>query len=119
MADMVREGAAWLASQLSNAAGFTVTLKRGELSATVSATVGRSTFETQTQSGFVESWESRDYIVLASDYPWSEPVRGDTVEETVGGITSIYEVTSPQGTPLFHHSDGFQNSIRIHTKRVS
>jgi hypothetical protein len=115
VADLLQSGAAWLASKMSEAAGHAVQLVRGEQTHSVTATIGRSVFETQTQSGFVESWEARDFIVLASSYPFSEPQRGDRVLDGDG----IYEVCSPQGTPLYHFADSFHNQIRLHTKRVN
>ena len=118
MADMIRDGAAYLADTLKLVASDSVTITRGEQSQAVLAVVGRSVFESQDQSGIVETWESRDYIVKASDLPFGEPLRGDTVTETVGDSVCVYEVVAPRGTPLFHYADAFQQTVRIHTKRV-
>lgn len=118
MADMIRDGAAHLADTLKLVASQSVTITRGEQTATVSATVGRSVFESQDTSGIVETWESRDFILITGDLPFGEPQRGDTVVETIDGTACTYEVTAPRGTPLFHYADAFQQSVRIHTKRV-
>lgn len=119
MADMLRDGAKHLSDTLNLVASQNVTLTRGEDSHQITATIGRSTFETQSADGFVESWESRDYIVRAADFPFAEPQRGDTITELVDGRTVVYEVTAPPGTPLFHYSDSFQHSLRVHTVRFS
>lgn len=119
MPDIIRDGAAYLAASLASSAAHVVTLQRGGQSAAVNAVIGKSVFESQTSSGFVESWESRDFIVRKSEYPFGEPVRGDLVTENSNGQQAVYEVCSPAGTPLFHYADAFANSIRLHTKRVN
>lgn len=118
MADVIRSGAAWLADQLKASAGATVEYRRGNATATATAVVGRSVFESQDQSGVSETWESRDYIFKAADFPHSEPMRGDKIVETLGGLSIAFEVVSPRGVPLFHNGDPFHQTIRVHTKRV-
>lgn len=118
MADLIRSGAAWLADQLKSNAGASVEYRRGNATATVTAVVGRSVFESQDQSGVSETWESRDYIIKAIDFPHSEPLRGDRIVETLDGVSVVFEVVSPRGVPLFHHGDPFHQTIRVHTSRV-
>ena len=65
MADLLAAGAAWMAGQLEAAAGRTVTYKRGQNQAHLTATVGQSTFESADAHGVLERWESRDFIVRA------------------------------------------------------
>lgn len=119
MSDMLRAGAAWLAGQLQNNAGTSVTVSRGAITATVVATIGRSVFEASEGGGVVESWESRDFLLPTADLPFGEPQRHDRITETINGDPRVYEVASPRGVPLFHYADAFQEIVRIHTKRIS
>ena len=115
---MLAIGSAWLAGQLKTAAGNAVTYRRGSDEAEVTATIGRSEFEAQSQSGVVENWESRDYLITYGDLPFGEPLRGDVIVETVGGDLCEYEVSAPRGVPVFHPGDAFRTVIRIHTKQI-
>ena len=117
MADMLSDGAAWLADQLAASASLTVAYKRGANSSQFLATIGKSMFESSGQNGVTEQWESRDYIVKTADLPYGEPLRGDLIVEDIGGVSVFYEVTAPRGVPLFHYGDAFQNLVRVHTKR--
>lgn len=117
MADMLSDGAAWMADQLAASASLTCAYKRGANSSQFVATIGKSMFESSGQNGVTEQWESRDYIVKTADLPYGEPLRGDLIIEDIGGVSVFYEVTSPRGVPLFHYGDAFQNLVRVHTKR--
>lgn len=117
MADMLSDGAAWMADQLAASASLTVAYKRGVNSSQCQATIGKSMFESSGQNGVTEQWESRDYIVKTADLPYGEPLRGDVIVEDIGGVSVFYEVTAPRGVPLFHYGDAFQNLVRVHTKR--
>ena len=117
MADMLSDGAAWMADQLAASASLTCAYKRGANSSQFLATIGKSMFESSGQNGVTEQWESRDYIVKTADLPYGEPLRGDVIVEDIGGVSVFYEVTAPRGVPLFHYGDAFQNLVRVHTKR--
>ncbi len=117
MADMLSDGAAWMADQLAASASLTCAYRRGANSSQFVATIGKSMFESSGQNGVTEQWESRDYIVKTADLPYGEPLRGDLIIEDIGGVSVFYEVTAPRGVPLFHYGDAFQNLVRVHTKR--
>lgn len=117
MADMLSDGAAWMADQLAASASLTCAYRRGANSSQFVATIGKSMFESSGQNGVTEQWESRDYIVKTADLPYGEPLRGDVIVEDIGGVSVFYEVTAPRGVPLFHYGDAFQNLVRVHTKR--
>lgn len=117
MADMLASGAAWLAGQLKGAAGRTVTYQRGGNAVDVTATIGRSEFQSQTTSGAIEVWESRDYLITFSDLPYGEPIRGDLIIEEIGDDLATYEVSSPRGIPVFH-ADAFRTICRVHTTQT-
>ena len=112
--DMLSHGASWLTGQLKAAAGTTITYSRGNTDAEIVATIGRSTFEQQNQSGVIERWESRDYLIAATDLPFGDPLRGDQITETQGGELVTYEVASPRGVPEWHYGDAFRSIVRVH-----
>jgi hypothetical protein len=118
MPDMLAAGAAWLTQQLNAAAGTTVTYRRGSDEAEVTATIGRSDFEAADQSGVIENWEARDYLVPTDQLPFGEPLRGDVIVETSGGLDLEYEVAAPRGVPVFRYGDAFRSIVRIHTKQT-
>ena len=118
MADMLSDGAAWMADHLTVSASITVAYRRGANSSPIAATIGKSMFESGVQNGVTEQWESRDYIVKTADMPYGEPIRGDLIVEDIGGVSVLYEVTAPRGVELFHFGDAFQNLVRVHAKKA-
>lgn len=119
MTDLLAAGAAWLTSQLNAAAGTTVTYRRGSDEAEITATIGRSDFEAQDQSGVMVNWEARDYLVPTDQLPFGEPVRGDVIVEGSGILAIEYEVVAPRGVPVFRYGDAFRSIVRIHTEQTS
>lgn len=115
--DLLERGATWLAGQLKGAAGRTVTYSRNGNAVDVTATIGRSEFQSQTTSGAIEVWESRDYLITFADLPFAEPLRGDTILEQIGEEFATYEVSSPRGIPVFH-ADAFRTICRVHTTQT-
>lgn len=113
--DMLRTGATWLTDQLTASAAVNCLYVRGNTETQITATVGRSTFEAQSQSGVVEQWESRDYIVKVGTLPYAEPERGDSIVEVFGDTETSFSVSAPRGVPLFHYADAFRSAMRIHT----
>lgn len=111
---MLSAGASWLTGQLKAAAGTTITYTRGNTDAEIVATIGRSTFEQQNQSGVLERWESRDYLITVADLPFGDPQRGDQITEMTGGELVTYEVSSPRGVPEWHYGDAFRSIVRVH-----
>lgn len=120
MADMMATGIDWLAGQLKANASKTVTYRRRQLSVSLSATIGRTTFETADDFGVVQQTESRDFIVEAADLildgEQTLPMRGDLIEETVAGETHVYETLPLPGEQLWRYSDPHRVMLRIHTK---
>ena len=114
MADLLSSGASWLAGQLKAAAGTVVTYRRGAEEAQVTATIGRSQFEATNQSGVLERWESRDYLISTADLPFGNPERGDVIVEFDNGLYVEYEVASPRGVPEWHYGDAFRSIVRVH-----
>jgi len=118
VADMLADGAAWLAGQLKTSAGRSVTYVRGSQSATVTATVGNSAFESQMESGVIERFESRHFVIVADDLPFGEPRRGDRIRDTQAGTVVEYELVTPRGVPLWQYADAFRASVKIHTTQA-
>lgn len=118
MADMLADGAAWLAGQLKSAAGRSVTFIRAGQSATVIATVGNSVFESQSESGVIERFEARHFIISADDLPFGEPRRGDVIRDDLAGTVVEYELVTPRGVPLWQYADAFRASVKIHTTQA-
>lgn len=117
MPDMLATGAAWMAGQLKSSAGANVIYVRGQEAGEVTATIGASAFEAANQSGVIERWESRDYLIATADLPFGDPAHGDKIVETVNGESVTYEVATPRGVPAWHYGDGFRVIVRVHTKQ--
>lgn len=115
MADTIAAGAEWLANHLTQSAGKPVVYSRGGVAVTVTATIGRSQFDAANQSGIVETWESRDFIIKAGALPFGEPLRHDRITETDASGSVIYEVSAPRGVPLWRFGDAYRKTVRIHT----
>ena len=99
-----------------------VVYSQGGNSVTVLAVTGKSRFQIDTGAGVVESFESRDFIILATNLMLSgamvTPQRGDRISDTQGSQTFVYEVTGPGHEPCWRWSDPYRTSRRIHTKQV-
>jgi hypothetical protein len=119
MSDLLASGASWLADQLAAGAAKSCRYYRGVDYGVVSATIGISRFESQGQSGVLETWESRDYMIRVGTLPFGEPLRHDKIVETINGVDVTYEVTSPRGVPVFHYGDAFRQTVRVHTIATS
>ena len=123
MSDLLKTGSDWLSGQLKSYASQSVTYARGAYSVTVDATVGRTIFDPGDGVATYQKWESRDYLIDTADLilngSQTLPARGDTITETIGGVSVVYEVTSPKDTPHFVYSDAYRKKLRIHTSQVS
>ncbi len=118
MVDLLQTGSDWLSDQLRRHASQSVVYVRGTDVLTVAATIGRTVFETTSDTGLVERSESRDYLIQAVDLVWGAPRRGDQIREAQGDIIYVYEVMAPGKEPAFRFSDPFRKAYRIHTKLV-
>ena len=123
MADLLQTGQAWLADQLKEHASRLVLYQRDAAQVGVQATIGRTMLKLDDGYGGVRmEWTDRDYLIQAADLVLAStqitPERGDRVLDTVGLITSIYEVMAYAGEPPWRFSDPFGKLLRIHTKFV-
>jgi len=123
MADLLKTGSAWLEAQRHEHMSSTVTYRRGGDSVELSATVGRTRYESADDHGLIVKSEARDYLLRASDLilggSTTTPERGDRIEETIGASVYSYEPFPLGGEPLWRYSDPLNETIRIHTRHVS
>lgn len=122
MADLLEKASDWLEEKRTAHASRVVAYARGEQSAELPATIGKTTFELDDGYGVLVRHESRDFLVLAADLVLGDaptlPQRGDRIKETQGATVFVYEVTAPGKEPCWRYSDSFRKTLRIHTKQV-
>jgi len=123
MSDLLADGATWLEQQRHEHLSHAVTYWRAGESLTLPATVGRTEWEENDEYGRVTRWESRDFLVRASDLSIGGvatlPSPGDRITESDdSGKRWTYEVLAPGGAAAFRYSDPGRVTIRIHTKLV-
>ena len=122
MADVLQRASDWLQDQRRRYASHVGRYVRGDRSADVLATVGKTTFEVDDGYGVLVRSESRDFLISAADLvldgQGSLPERGDRVEEGLGAATCVSEVTAPGKEPCWRWSDAYHKTLRIHTKQV-
>jgi hypothetical protein len=123
MTDLLQEASAWLSRMQRRYAATTVLYQRGELSVTVSATIGRTTFEVDDGYGVLVRYQSRDFLVAREELLLGDrlvlPERGDRIQEMQDGVTFVYEVTAPGKEPPWRYSDPYRRTLRIHTNDVT
>lgn len=79
----------------------------------VKATLGKTLFKID--SGFgVQYVESTDFLISSSALI-EPPTKGDSIQFG----EDEYEVLAPENEPICSFTDGYQNTYRIHTKKVS
>jgi hypothetical protein len=127
MANLLKTGSDWLQSQQDAHATSSVVYGRGAGSGadtvTVNAIIGRTEFDASDEYGITIRTESRDYLILAADLILDGetvlPERGDTITETDGDFTLVYEVLPIGNQPHWRYSDPFRKRLRVHTKLLS
>jgi len=116
MADLIKNAMVWLEAQRREHLSIPIIYRRGDASAAITATVGKTVFKVTDDYGRYQHIESRDYLVNASELILEGqsilPQSGDEIEEN--GF--IYEVMAPNGEPEWRYSDSYRQCLRIHTK---
>jgi hypothetical protein len=116
MVDILKNGMSWLESQRDKNLSSLVIYRRGDDTAEVPATIGKTLFRIEDEYGRVVRYESRDFLITASELILNEtvvsPERGDEIIDD--GF--IYEVMAPANEPEWRYSDSFRNTLRIHSK---
>ena len=122
MGNLLEQGAQWLEDQRHQHLTTSVVYARAITSVTVSATIGRTEFETVDESGLLQKFESRDFLIKTTDlvlnFVQTFPKAGDKIKESDGSTTYLYEVMAPAGEPVFRYSDQYRKTLRIHTKFI-
>ncbi|MCP4226357.1 MAG: hypothetical protein GY773_23720, partial [Actinomycetia bacterium] len=71
----------------------------------VTATIGQTTFEQESEAGGIQQFQSRDFLVrtaeLILDSEVTLPQAGDQIRETVDTKVFVYEVMAPGSQPAF------------------
>jgi hypothetical protein len=117
--DLLETGSSWLGTVRRAHAGRTVAFRRGVLSAEVTATVGRTVFEVQDADGLLVRTESRDYLIDADLLTaFGEPQAGDEIVDVLAGVSTVFEVMAPGGSPPWDWHDRWNACYRIHTKII-
>ena len=123
MADLLDRASAWLDGMRVKHASRTVTYQRASQSVGVAAGVGRTLFQVDNGSGVLETFESRDFLILTSDLVLGGavvlPKAGDRIREGQGGATYVYEVLAPGSEPCWRYSDPYRRTLRIHSKQLA
>ena len=123
MGDLLRQGCQWLAGVLKQHASSQVTYSRPPaddedevLELEIAATLGKTEYEKLDQYGLPVGATATDFLVSAADFAgtFGEPQVGDRV--VADG--AVYEVLELPGQGCWRWTDGFGNTMRIHTKRI-
>ena len=122
MGNMLEDSSAWLEAMRKKHLASSVKYCRDGECVIVQATVGRTVFQIARDMNPFERFESRDYLVTATDLVFQGnavlPRRGDTIREEQDGKVYVYEVMAPGTEPHFRYSDPYRKTLRIHTKLV-
>ena len=120
---MLSDGVTWLSSQLREAAGVLVSLKRGTATtADITAVMDNANYEIQGDAGTITRLRLRDWWIAKTDYEISgvvvEPRSGDRIAEADG---QEWEISPILGTSLGDrdaYEDWDGNQWWLHSKRV-
>ena len=118
MPNLMKNAMKWLEGQRKNHFSSPVIYRRGEDSAELSATIGKTVFRIEDEYGRVVHYESRDYLISTSDLVLDGttilPESGDEIIED----GHVYEVMAPANEPEWRYSDTHRRTLRIHTKHT-
>lgn len=118
MPNLMTRGATWLGSRLQTAGGRSVTYRRGNQEpVTLTATPTRIVYEVAQSDGLVTQVESWDWIITAVDLGF-DPIPGDEIRETIGGVDKVYEVFEIGTKPCFEWTDTAGVLLTVHSRLV-
>lgn len=119
MADVLRQGAAFLSQQRHDHMASLVTYTRGATSVELKATAARNEYDSVDASGVQHRLEVRDFLIRAQDIASlspPHPTTGDTITETINGIAYNYRAIGEMGMPVWRWSDTNRTVMRVHTQ---
>lgn len=109
---------------VKSATAVDVQFVRGTSTVNLSAIPGVSKFDVIDDNGTMIRYQSRDFIVRASELEIDNeivtPQKGDKIKEDIGsGQIAVHELMRPDGGEnVWRFSDLARTYIRIHTKQV-
>lgn len=119
MRDLMETASAWLDEKSSQDLSRAATYRRGEASCELTVQLGRSVFDISDEAGGIIEFETRDYLFAAEGLvlgeAQAEPQPGDRIEDS----DHTYEVLSPGNEKCWRWSDGYWQTMRVHTKEIS
>jgi len=122
MANMMQDGAAWLASKMFDHAASTATYQRGVDSVSLPVVRAETTAELNTEYGLNIDIRVADFMIRESDLVLAsvlvKPERGDEIVIVVDNETVTYEVLPEASEDFYRESDRFGNVLRVHTKET-
>lgn len=117
MPDLIADAARWLATKRASVMATAVLWRRGSESASVTATVGRATFTTESASGRIEQIESRTFTINI-DQLRSAPRERDEIVETINGAQVVNTVIAPGGMAAVVWADDARTAWKVFTKVI-
>lgn len=122
MSDLLDEGVSWLSATRKTGMSRTVVYTRCGATVSLAAMIGSTTAEVPDNSGGLIRVESVDFVVKTSDLVLGgnaiRPQSGDTITTQHNGKDCTYEVLDLGGGTCWRWHDPFQDSIRIHSKKI-
>lgn len=124
MTNVLQDAAAWLAGQLKEKAGRTVTYSRNEFrSNPITGWVAKKEYESVGSDGlqtlvtsFDWTFEATDIVVNGSQIT---PRPGDIITEIINGTTIIYEVLPIENRPATEWQDDAGVMVIARTRKVA
>lgn len=117
MTDLLAWGIAWLDRKRKQHLSREVIYHRGELTAPVQATIGRTEFEVSDTEGVQTAYTDRDYLISTADLVLNGqitlPEPGDQIRETLAATVEVFEVLD------WRYSDPHRQMLRIQTKHIA
>jgi hypothetical protein len=121
VADLLQSAIAALDTIRQSNFAQSITYVRGSTSITgVSASPQQQEFATDNMDGTVTVLRMTAWIITADDLSelGTPPHRGDKIQQTLDGVTHVYEVLPPGGGPVYEEADPYQHCWKIFTKYV-
>jgi hypothetical protein len=124
MADLIKDGIAWLDARKAESLAQPITYVRdGYSDLPIGATMGRTTYEVIDEFGRTSSASSVDFLISAALISWtigvaSLPRIGDRIKVTEGTVTRTFEVLDLTGEGHYRWSDPRGVILRVHTKLI-
>jgi len=115
MADLLRQGAAWLEQMRTAHCSSPVTYLRGIDQYVVNATFGQTRYEVAQESGLTSGGHVWDFLILADALPGGEPEPGDLIIADGRRFEVMALGEDVQG---WRWSDPYRTTYRIHTRDI-